>query len=102
MAAQIGEINQADRQNAIFLNPLEYRPEVRASTALWLQVNRLGRLEFLARLHRSVTIDDMNCFRLRFISDRGDLAGKLLELICADGTGCVYANDNGSEAGLPD
>ena len=41
MAAQVGEIDKADRRDLVRFNPLEYRAEVRTSTALGLQIDRL-------------------------------------------------------------
>jgi hypothetical protein len=39
MAAQIGEIDQADRRNVVLGDPLERWPEVCATTAFWLKSN---------------------------------------------------------------
>lgn len=86
MAAKIGKVNEANSVNAVFLDPLEYRTEVGASSAFGLQLNRFGRPKLLDSLDGGVAIDHVNAFGLRFIADGRDLTGELFQLFFPDRT----------------
>lgn len=57
VAAQIGEINEANSVDLVLLNPLEYRTEVCSAPASWLQMNwQFGIKSVLSHWYRPLNV----------------------------------------------
>src|SRR5688572_5460606 len=78
-AAEVGQVDQTLRRDAVFCDPLECRSEVRTAATCRMELDRLTLQELFRALHGGVTVDHVNAFGFYVDGNGVDLASKLLE-----------------------